>query len=71
MGRSDRFLDFGFPVPARFRANRTTYSGFVEASHGFGPVTLSGGVRLDAIDGFDARLTERAGVRYQPEWTWR
>jgi outer membrane cobalamin receptor len=67
-GDSDAMLDFGVPVPMLmgFRARRTSIAGFVEAGRTFDAVTLTGAARVDAIDGFDPRLTGRLGVRYQP-----
>lgn len=63
-GDSDAMLDFGVPVPMGFRARRTSIAGFVEAGRTFDAVTLTGAARVDAIDGFDPRLTGRLGVRY-------
>lgn len=64
-GRSDGALVFGgFPLPTAFRLARTTVSGFAEARATAGPVTLTGGLRADAIDGLATRLTGRAGVRF-------
>ena len=67
-GDSDAMLDFGVPVPMLmgFRARRTSIAGFVEAGRTFDAVTLTGAARVDAIDGFDPRLTGRLGVRYHP-----
>lgn len=65
-GDSDAVLDLGGPVPLGFRARRTSVAGFVEAGRTFDAVTLTGAARVDAIDGFDPRLTGRLGLRYRP-----
>jgi outer membrane cobalamin receptor len=65
-GDSDAMLDFGVPVPMGFRARRTSIAGFVEAGRTFDALTLTGAARVDAIDGFDPRLTGRLGLRYHP-----
>ena len=62
--RSAGELDFGFPVPSGFKGDRSTYSGFLEASRATQQWVLSGGARVDQIDGLGTHLTARAAVRY-------
>jgi vitamin B12 transporter len=62
--RSEGELDFGFPVPSGFKGDRSTYSGFVEASHTTSQWVLNAGARVDRIDGLGSNATARAGARY-------
>lgn len=65
-GRSAGTIDFGFPVPADFALDRTTASGFAEATlkplPGF---TVNGALRFDAVDGGPKEWTGRASIAYR------
>jgi len=65
-GQSTGFIDFGFPVPADFRIDRTTVSGFAEAT--VTPVeglTANAAVRYDAVDDGPKEWTGRIGGAYR------
>lgn len=66
-GRSTGTLDFGFPVPTGFRLNRTTYSGFAEASwHPSSALNFNLAGRGDKVDGASASWTWRGAARWRP-----
>ncbi|MBY0305914.1 MAG: TonB-dependent receptor [Sphingomonas sp.] len=61
-GRSDGFLDVGFPLPTRFARVRTTYSGFAEASAALpAGFSVSGALRYDRQAG-NGNWTGRGGI---------
>lgn len=64
-GRNAGKLDFGFfSAPNSFDLNRDTVSGFVEADRSAGALSLNAGLRVDDVEGLSARVTGRAGARY-------
>ena len=64
--RSTGFLDFGgFAAPSGFDGDRWTGSAFAEGEWRASTLTVNAGLRLDKVEGLDARLTGRGGV------TWR
>lgn len=64
-GKSEgELVFFGFPMPAGFDLERTTVSGFLEAQRATNNLTFNAGVRVDDVEGLDARVTGRAGLRY-------
>jgi outer membrane cobalamin receptor len=64
-GKSEgELVFFGFPMPAAFDLERTTVSGFLEAQRATSNWTFNAGARVDDVEGLDARVTGRAGVRY-------
>lgn len=66
-GEGSGFVDFGVLIPADFRLSRQLWSGFAEASGDVAAgLSLTGGVRLDAPDGADARATGRGALRWTP-----
>jgi len=69
-GRSEGMLLFGgFSVPTQFRLTRTVYAPFAEQWSPIPELTLSGGLRLDVPDEFDAQLSPRLGAVYVAEST--
>lgn len=66
-GRSRGTIDFGFPLPADFRLDRRTVSGFAEATLQPLPgLTLNGAGRYDSVDGGPSEWTGRASIAYRP-----
>lgn len=64
-GRSNGAIDFGFPVPADFRMERDTASGFAEATLAPLPgLLLNGALRHDKVKNGPGEWTGRAGLSY-------
>jgi len=64
-GRNAGKLNFGgFSAPNSFDLSRDTVSGFIEADRSAGALSLNGGLRVDDVEGLSARVTGRAGARY-------
>jgi outer membrane cobalamin receptor len=64
-GRNAGKLNFGFfSAPNSFDLSRDTVSGFVEADRSAGALSLNAGLRVDDVEGLSARVTGRAGARY-------
>jgi outer membrane cobalamin receptor len=63
--RSAGFYDFGFfQAPSGFSGDRTTTSGFIEASRAGERLTINGGARIDDVEGIGTHTTGRLGARY-------
>jgi outer membrane cobalamin receptor len=64
-GRNAGMLNFGFfSAPNSFDLSRDTVSGFVEADRSADALSLNAGLRVDDVEGLAARVTGRAGARY-------
>jgi len=64
-GRSEGELVFsGASIPSGFAKDRSTYSGFVEATRASMSWTFNAGARLDQVDDLGEHVTARAGMRY-------
>ncbi|HWJ69556.1 MAG TPA: TonB-dependent receptor [Sphingobium sp.] len=61
---SQGFLDFGFPMPSGFTADRASYAAFAEISRSTDRLEWNGGARLNRISGIGTHMTGRAGLRY-------
>jgi outer membrane cobalamin receptor len=62
--RSEGYLDFGVPIPAGYRDDRTTWSAFAELNGSLGQLELNEALRIDSIERIGTRVTGRAGLRY-------
>lgn len=68
-GEFDSFIDFGGPLPANFKIERSNRAGFVELNHQFSDaLSVTGGVRRDDAAGIE-ETTHRFALRYHLEKT--
>ncbi|MDT7933174.1 MAG: TonB-dependent receptor [Sphingomonadaceae bacterium] len=65
-GRLNGIIDFGFPLPQRYRLQRTIPYAFAEASLDGGRWRLTAGARYDAPSTADARWSSRLSGALQP-----
>lgn len=64
-GRNAGLLSFGpFAAPNSFDLRRDTVSAFAEAEHASDRLTVNAALRADDVHGLAARVTGRAGARY-------